>query len=114
MWQYFTCAVFGVAGVAAGWFASAWVLQRRIDVLQLQLKVLRQTLHANSDQARRQIGQLQAELASRPPAPQPAAEDRAVDIRRKPAAPDSGVAHEDGFAQTAVIGDHFPKTIFMR
>lgn len=114
MWQYFGWAVFAMAGAAAGWFAASWVQQRRIDALQVQLKVLRQTLQVHSDQARRQIGQLQAELASRPAAPQATGEDLPDGIRRRPAVPDRYVALEDGFPQTAVIGDQFPKTMLMR
>ena len=109
------------AGLALGWFASAWVHRRRIDFLQVQLKVLRQTMHANTDQARRQVGQLQAELAARPPAP-PRHEPAPVSstpltegIRRRPAAPDRYVVLEDGFPQTAVVaGDAFAPTRLMR
>ena len=114
MWQTLTWAALAVAGAAGGWFASAWLHQRKLDVLRVQLKVLRQTMQANSDQARRQIGQLQAELASRPPASR-SVDDALVDgIRRRPAAPDRYVVMEDGFPQTAVIHDEFPKTMLMR
>ncbi len=117
MLQSLIWASLAVAGLAAGWFISAWVHQRRIDFLQVQLKVMRQTMVANTDQARRQIGQLQAELATRPPAIRPpeAADTPLPDgIRRKPAAPDRYVVMEDGFPQTAIIGEHFPPTMMMR
>ncbi len=117
MLQYMTWAALALAGLAAGWFASAWIHQRRIDFLQMQLKVLRQTMAANTDQARRQIGQLQADLAARPPAPraaEPQPQPLADGMRRKPAAPDRYVVMEDGFPQTAVIGDAFAPTVLMR
>jgi hypothetical protein len=114
MWQYLTWAALAAAGAAVGWFASAWVHQRKLEALRVQLKVLRQTLQANADQARRQVGQLQAELASRPPLVRPI-DDALVDgFRRKPAAADRFVVLEDGFPQTAVIHDSFPKTMLMR
>ncbi|MES2716015.1 MAG: hypothetical protein V4795_09635 [Pseudomonadota bacterium] len=120
MLQSLTWAGAAVALLVIGWMASARFHQRRIDVLQLQLKVLRQTMNANTDQARRQIGQLQAELATRPaaprPEPAPERETPLVDgIRRRPAAPDRFVVLEDGFPQTAVIGgDGFAPTRLMR
>ncbi len=66
MLLYLSWALAVVLLPAAGWFASTWVHRQRIDVLLVQLKVMRQAAHAHTDQARRQIGQLQAELASRP------------------------------------------------
>lgn len=114
MWQYLTWAALAVAGAAGGWFASAWVHQRKLDGLRVQLKVLRQTMQANADQARRQVGQLQAELASRPPAVRPVEDVLADGYRRRSAVADRGVPLDDGFAQTVVVHDHFPKTILMR
>jgi hypothetical protein len=123
MLQTLIWAGLAAAGLAVGWFASAWVHRRRIDFLQVQLKVLRQTMQANTEQARRQVGQLQAELAARPPAPAPArsepahvpATPLAEGIRRRPAAPDRFVVLEDGFPQTAVVaGDAFAPTRLMR
>lgn len=113
-----------LAGGVCGWFASAWLHQRRIAALQVQLRVMRQTMTAHGDQARRQIGQLQAELAQRPPAPVP---ETAVEqvrgqiaplmdgMRRRSAAPDRFVMHEDGFPATAVVGgDGFAPTQIIR
>ncbi len=117
MLQSLIWASLAVAGLAAGWFASAWVHQRRIEFLQVQLRVMRQTMAAHTDQARRQIGQLQAELAARPPAARaPEVADALLHdgIRRKPAAPDRYGVMEDGFPQTAIIGEHFPPTMMMR
>jgi hypothetical protein len=54
--------------LVCGWLASAWMHQRRIEVLRLQLRQAKQTAADHAAQARKQIGQLQAELASRPPA----------------------------------------------
>lgn len=117
MLQYVFWASLAVAGLAIGWFAGAWVHQRRIDFLQIQMKVMRQTMAAHTDQARRQIGQLQAELATRPPAiraPEVAETPLPDGIRRKPAAPDRYGVMDDGFPQTAIIGEHFPPTVLMR
>lgn len=98
--------------LASGWFASAWVYQRRMAVLQVQIKVLRQTATAHADQARRQIGQLQADLASRPPAAQPAAapdtqEAQAQALqrpRRRAGVAQKFMREDDGFPQTAIVG----------
>lgn len=111
------CLAAAAAGLAVGWFASAWVHQRKIDFLQVQLKVTRQTMQAHTDQARRQIGQLQTELANRPPAPpRPEAASTPLPdgIRRKPATPGRYELMEDGFPQTAVIGEVFPPTVMLR
>lgn len=109
MLQYLMWANAAAALLGVGWWASARYHQRKIDLLQVQLKVTRQTAQAHTEQARRQIGKLQADLASRPPAPQPP--DAPADApRRKVAAPDRFERHEDGFAQTAVIGDAFKPT----
>ncbi len=110
MLQHLIWAGVSVALLAAGWWASARHHQRKIDLLLLQLKVTRQTAQAHTDQARRQIGQLQAELATRSPAPQPRELPLAEAPRRKVAAPDRFERHDDGFPQTAVIGDAFAPT----
>jgi hypothetical protein len=60
MLQYFLWVSLTLAGGVAGWMACAWLYRQRIQVLQLQMRVMRQTMSANTDQARRQIGQLQA------------------------------------------------------
>lgn len=120
MLQYVLWASLALAGGVAGWLASAWLHQRRIAALQVQMRVMRQTMTAHSDQARRQIGQLQADLAQRPPAPVPETAVEAVreritpiveGIRRRPAAPDRFVMMDDGFPQTSVVaGDAFAPT----
>lgn len=124
MLQFVLWASLVLTGGVAGWMASAWLHQQRIEALMVQLRVARQTLTAHSDQARRQIGQLQAELAQRPPAPAPETAVEAVrnqlaplveGIRRRSAAPDRFVMMEDGFPQTAVVGgDGFAPTQMIR
>ncbi len=111
MLQYLMWAGVAAACLAAGWWASARHHQRKIDLLLLQLKVVRQTAQAHTDQARRQIGLLQAELATRPPAPQPLVAPPVAEApRRRVAAPDRFERHDDGFPQTAVIGAAFAPT----
>lgn len=103
--------------VSGGWLASAWYHRRQLAALQLQLRLVRQTHAEHAAQARRQIGQLQAELAARPPRPPGAetAEDVLADgFRRKPAVPDRYGYLEDGFAQTAIVSDGFAQTHLMR
>jgi hypothetical protein len=113
MLQFVLWASLVLTGGVAGWMASAWVHQRRIEALMVQLRVARQTLTAHSDQARRQIGQLQTELAQRPPAPAPETAVEAVrgqlaplveNIRRRSTTPDRFLIMDDGFPQTAVVG----------
>jgi hypothetical protein len=107
----------GAALLASGWLASAWFYKRKIDFLNVQMRVMRQTATAHADQARRQIGQLQAELSMRPALVRnPPDADEAADTayRRKPAVPDKFVVLEDGFAQTAITGDGFAPTQLMR
>ena len=58
-----------LALLACGWFASAWFYKRKLDALHGQVKAIRHTAAEHASQARRQIGQLQAELATRLPAP---------------------------------------------
>lgn len=110
----------GLLGLAAAvlpvaaWFVCAWFHQRKIKLLQLQLKLARQTAIEHGDQARRQIGQLQAELASRPPAPRrpeaviaEAAPDRAAVV-------DRFQLQDDGFPKTMIGPQGFMPTQLMR
>lgn len=107
----------GAALLACGWIASAWFYKRKIDFLNVQLRVVRQTAAAHAEQARRQIGKLQADLSMRPapvrqrPEPE-AAEDAAH--RRRPAVPDRFIVLDDGFPQTAITADGFAPTQLMR
>ena len=50
-----------------GWFACDWSNKRKFKALQDQIKAVRHTAQEHASQARQQIGQLQAELAARPP-----------------------------------------------
>lgn len=103
-----TFAALLLAGM--GWFASAWVYQRRIAMLQVQIKVLRQTATAHAEQARRQIGKLQADLAARPPAAQTPATAEAQEAsaaqrpRRRAGVAQKFERQDDGFPQTAIVG----------
>ena len=74
-----------LALLAGGWFASAWFHPRKIDALSGQLKAVRQTAADHANQVRRQIGQLQAELAARPPATAAQREARAAAVTPAPA-----------------------------
>ena len=43
-----------------GWFAAAWRYKRQLGALQEQLQAVRRTAAEHAQQARRQMGQLQA------------------------------------------------------
>lgn len=102
------------------WVVATRVQQRRIGVLQAQVKAVKQTAAEHADQARRQIAQLQSELAARPP--MPAAErakrdsaaaqaSRAAEARRALA---EKLEPGDGFQATAIAARHgFAKTEVM-
>jgi hypothetical protein len=100
----------GLLMLATGWFASAWFHQRKIVLLQVQIKVLRQTATAHADQARRQIGQLQADLANRPPATPSTVASDVQDTpaqqrpRRRAGVAQKFMREDDGFPQTAIVG----------
>jgi hypothetical protein len=118
-----------IALLAGGWFASAWFHQRKIDALHGQVKAVRQTAAEHANQVRRQIGQLQAELAARPPAtpaqrearaaapapaPTPAsvaATAAAAAVARRAAA--EALVPDHGFAATAIAGNGFATTQVM-
>jgi hypothetical protein len=89
-----------VALPTCGWIVSAYFYKRRIEVLQLRIEAVRRTAAENAEQARRQIGQLQAELAARPGPPRSHGESGTEGAGRgageKPRLP------EDGFPQTVL------------
>ena len=101
--------------LACGGLAAAWSYRRRIAELQQQLKSVRHAAAEHASQARRQIGQLQAELAKRPPlrsAPEPAkaeaapkAVPAAAPARARMPADDHVpiVIGRSGFAETQVM-----------
>ncbi len=74
--------------LVCGWLASAWLHQRKIEVLRLQLRQTKQTAADHATQARKQIAQLQAELASRPPGrarvDAAASDDETIVLPRRP------------------------------
>ncbi len=106
-----------LALLACGWFASAWFYKRKLDALHGQVKAVRHTAAEHASQARRQIGQLQAELATRLPAPAvhrprrpvPAAQAAPTVVTTKLRIPDHGfeatVIGSTGFQPTQVLDD---------
>jgi hypothetical protein len=115
-------ALAGAALLAAGWSASAWHHGRKLDTLHRHLKAIKQTHAEHSEQMKRQIGQLQADLeahrAAVPPArraapsatPRPApaatAEERKAAVNAMLAAggfAPTQVVSAEGFATTEVM-----------
>jgi uncharacterized protein HemX len=58
-------ALAAALALALGWFGSAWFHQRKINALRAHLKAVKETASEHSNQTRRQIAQLQAELETR-------------------------------------------------
>ena len=104
-----------IACLILGWTTSAWFYRRRIKTLRNQINAVRQTASEHSNQARRQIGQLQAELAARPPKPMSVQERRAAANAARSAASDTHrsapESNRHGFAATAVMPDGFHPTV---
>lgn len=94
------------------WFAAAWHYKRQLGALQEQLQALRRTAAEHAQQARRQMGQLQAELAARPPLP--VAECELRDAAATEPAPPRGARTEAGFSATVTLSDGFPQTVLVR
>ncbi len=106
-----------LALLACGWFASAWFYKRKLDALHGQVKAIRHAAAEHASQARRQIGQLQAELAMRLPAPAGQRARRPVEavppspamVTTKLRIPDHGfeatVIGSTGFQPTQVMED---------
>lgn len=92
------------------WFAAAWWYGRPLRALQQQLLAERQAAHERAQTARWQIGQLQAELAARPPLPPtpppPGAADTTPAARRPRAS--------DDFPATAILADGFAPTVLLQ
>lgn len=109
-------AVPALLTLAAGWFACDWTNKRKFKALQDQIKAVRQTAQEHASQARQQIGQLQAELAARPPMVAALREQRAqAAAAAKQARRDSldKVLDGDGFATTDVSRHGFAITEVM-
>ncbi len=112
-----------LVALASGWLVSAWFHKRKIDALQAHHKAARQTEAERASQVKRQIAQLQAELAARPPlrgaapAPAPAAGGR--DARADAAAAEARRALVDklvpdyDFGREAIASDGFASTEVM-
>ncbi len=106
-----------LAFLLGGWFASAWHYKRKVQALRRQIDALRQTASEHANQARRQIGQLQAELAARPSRPvrerrpNPTSEATAsVDVHSFSS---DAPLPNDGFATTAILPNGFVPTAIM-
>ena len=105
------------------WFVASRHYKRKLAALQAQIKVVKQTAAEHANQARKQVAQLQSELAARPPMPvalrekrakAAADEAKAAEARRALAEqqldPDAGfketaIAANRGFARTQVMGE---------
>lgn len=105
-----------LALLPCGWLAAAWHYKRQLGALQEQLQEVRQTAAEHAQQARWQIGLLQADLAARPPLPVAERDRRAAAASAAVArAPGEAMAGLDiGFAATAILSDGFPKTMLVR
>ncbi|MBL8362314.1 MAG: hypothetical protein JNN18_17625 [Rubrivivax sp.] len=100
-----------LALLGCGWLASAWLHQRQIEVLRLQLRQAKQTAADHATQARKQIGQLQAELASRPPGrPRVAAPPTGDETVVLPQIPAFHGTSASGFAPTEIGPNGFEPT----
>jgi sRNA-binding protein len=102
-----------LAMLACGWYASAWYHKRKIAALRDQIKAVRQLAAEHANQARRQIGQLQADLAARQaaaqaqreaqPAPAPAPPEPAAPPAKNSDNDFDGLLGLGGFASTQVM-----------
>jgi len=101
------------------WFATSTFYKRRIAALHVQLKVAKQTAAEHANQARKQVAQLQSELAARPPMPAAEREKRASaaaaaastsEARRALA---EKLVPDDGFKTTAIAPNGFANTEVM-
>lgn len=104
----------------AAWFAATWHYERKIAVLRTQIKAVKQTAAEHADQARKQVAQLQSELAARPPMPAALRERRAAAAQAAAAStPESRRAlaeklvPDDGFKATAIASHGFARTEIM-
>jgi hypothetical protein len=108
------------------WYAASWFYKRKIAALRAQAKAVKQTAAEHADQARKQIAQLQSELAARPPMPAALRERRANAAAAAAAAAEAANAAEarraraeelvsdDAFKPTAIANHGFSQTEIMR
>ena len=106
-------AVASLVGLGASWLACAHLYQRRIKLLQQQHRAERLSAMDRFNQARHQIGLLQADLASRPPALRRAEPAQGTPSRAAASLIDRVSAHEDGFAKTMIGPQGFQATQLM-
>ena len=104
-----------LAFAPCAWFIATRIQQRKIAALLAQIKAVKQTAAEHANQARRQVAQLQSELAARPPMPAAVREQRAgaaaaaaaatstVESRRALA---EQLLAEDGFKATTIVPNH--------
>lgn len=101
-----------LALVPAAWFVATRLQQRKIAALQAQVKAVKQTAAEHANQARRQVAQLQSELAARPPMPAAEREKRASAAASAASAAEARrslaekLVPDDGFKATAIAGGH--------
>lgn len=106
-WMLLICT--GLTLAALTWWGCAWWYGRKLGDLQQRFEKVRQAAGQHATQARRQIAQLQQELAGRPPldktqraardeAAEAAARKAELESRLDAAGPVSRPAH--GFADT--------------
>jgi hypothetical protein len=104
----------------AAWFFATRQYKRKLAALHAQVKAVKQTAAEHANQARKQVAQLQAELAARPPMASAQREKRdqaaaeavkAAEARRALA---EKLVPDDGFHQTAIAPNRgFAKTEIM-
>lgn len=99
-----------LALLACGWFASSWVHRRRIRELRERLAAVRATAADHANQVKRQIGQLQAELAARPPRRQPPLQPAPSGASEPFSIGGQRVLDEHGFASTEIGPNGFQPT----
>ena len=110
-------ALLSLAGFAGTWLGCARFYQRKLDRLRQLQRAERQTAAEHFQQARRQIGQLQAELAKRPAALRPPETPEPVEPTSdevRAALIDRVMVLEDGFPKTMIGPQGFMPTQLMR
>jgi hypothetical protein len=110
-------ALAALALLPCGWFAAAWYYRRQLRNLHERIDAVRETATEHARQARRQIGQLQADLAARPPLPASVRELHAgasATAQQGPGGAAAQTGADHAFAATAILSDGFPATVLIR